>query len=352
MTLRLGARSGMVVAGTGSAFPSDLGVGEVLTNEDVYGAMLGPDALTELADHGWEFAHPRDVWGVERREWIGGASRLPGEADVSDLAARAVEVAVADAGLRVQDVDVLFAATSTPARISSALAAAVGKRLGITAPCLDMRAGGAGGLAAWLTAGRFLSDECPVAVVVAAETPSLFINPDDLAAALLYGDGAGALVLRNDPASGSGLLGAVLGHLSPPGQAFTIPGTLPPNTRELEAGRYQWQKPDDAYRAALADAWTSLCTDLREAFPGAVAAADYLVPYAVTAPQVRAAAAALGLDPAKTFERLARHGVLGCAGPLVGLDLLRREGGAVSGDVAALVAVAGGVSLAGMVWRL
>jgi 3-oxoacyl-[acyl-carrier-protein] synthase III len=354
MTMQMGARPGIAIAGTGTAFPSDLGVGAVLTNGDVYEALLGVDANAILAARGWRPDFARDEWGVDRREWIRNKEPDQGgtAADVTDLAARAAEVALLDGGIEAAEVDLLLAATSTPGRITSTLAAAVGRRLGVTAPCLDLRAGGAGGLAAWITAVRFLSDECTVALVVAAETPSLYLDPDDLATAVLYGDGAAALVLLGDARTGSGLRGAVLGRCDASGREFTVPGSLPPTPIELGDGRYRFQKPDGAYRDALDHAWKTLCGELRCSSPGLVDTVEHFLPYAVTRPQVKRAAAALGVASDRTFDTLARHGCVGCPGPIVGLDALRREGRAGTGQVVALAAVAGGISMTGILWQL
>jgi 3-oxoacyl-[acyl-carrier-protein] synthase III len=354
MTLRLGPQRGIALAGTGSAFPSDLGTGAVLTNADVYRILLGEKADGLLAARGWRADHPRDTWGVERREWIRAKpSDASNTADVGALATCAARRALDDAGSSADGVDLLIAATSTPARITSVLAAAIGHELGVTAPCLDVRAGGAGGLDAWLTAARFVSDACRTVLVIAAETASLYVRPDDLASALLYGDGAAGLVLKYAPGDTcAGLVGAVLGRTDAAGRPFTVPGSLPPTSEELGEGRYRFQRPDAAYQGAMAAAWAGLCEELRRSFPAAVDAADHFLPYAVTASQVGAAAAALGVGPERTFETLARHGCLGCPGPLVALDVLRRDGRAHVGHVVVLAAVAGGVSMTGMLWRM
>ena len=351
MTLRLSPMSGIQLMGTGSARPSDLGAGAVLDNDDVFRAVFGPDAEAELAARGWRSDHPREAWGVSRREWISGGAGVR-TADVSHLAARAAEQALEDAGIEPRDVDLFLAATSTPARITSTLASTLGKHFETTSPCIDVRAGGAGGLDAWLSAARFLSDDCPVALVVASETPSVFVDPDDLAGSFLYGDGASALVLRHVPGYDGGLVGAVLAHATAPGRAFTVPGSLPPDDAQVTSARYRWQSPDATYRDALASAWTSLCTGLREAFPDEISGVDHFLPYAVTSGQVTAATSALGTPPERTFETLADDGCLGCAGPLVSLDALRRDGQVEQGQTVALASVAGGVSMAGLIWRL
>ena len=189
-------------------------------------------------------------------------------------------------------------------------------------------------------------------LVVAAETPSLYLNREDLSTAVLFGDGAAALLLRSSPGSTSGLLGAVMERRDAPGRPFTVPGSLPPRVDELSAGRYRFQKPDASYREAIAESWDALCRELRSAFPEEVRRLDHFVPYAVTAPQVRSAAASLGVSREQTFDMLARYGCLGCAGTLASLDALRRQHRTRPGQIIALAAVAGGVSMAAMLWRL
>jgi 3-oxoacyl-[acyl-carrier-protein] synthase-3 len=351
VTRRFGPATGALVVGSATALPPDIDAGESLDNEQAYRRLLGGDAEATLATRGWRWSHPLDSWGVARRAWIVGEPEAAATA-IADLAAHAASQALVDAGIDADDVDIVFAATSTPPRISSALAAAVGKRLRISAPCLDLRAGGAGALSAWVAATRFLSPECTTAVVVAVEAPSLYIDRDDLAGALLYGDAAAAVVLRHEPDAPGGLVAAVLGRFDGPGRAFTVPGPLPPTVDDVEAGRYRFQVPDRTYRDALADSWRAVCTELRAAAVDAGVSVSHLVPYAVTSQQVRDAAAAIGLADSAVCHTLRDHGCIGCAGPLAGFDALRRGGRADAGDVVALAAVAGGVSAAGVLWRV
>jgi 3-oxoacyl-[acyl-carrier-protein] synthase-3 len=356
MSLRLAASAGVTIAGSGSAFPSDIGAGAVLSNHDVYRELLGPGADAELSARGLAPDHAREAWGVQRREWLRGAQReaLDASADVTALAAQAARKALEAAALDAGQIDLLIAATATPARITSTMASAIAKRIGCgeDTACFDVRSGGTGGLVAWLTATRYLSSACSTALVVAAETPSLYLDRRDLATALLFGDGAGALVLRFESGAEAGLLGAVMGHVHADGRAFTVPGPLPPQADALADGAYAFQRPDAVYREALAGAWSQVCHDLKQDFPAVVDSIAHFLPYAVTAPQVRRAADALGVSTQQTYETLAQHGCLGCAGPLVSLDALRRNGSASRDQTVALAAVGGGISIAGMLWRL
>lgn len=347
MSLRLGPRPGVRLRGTGAASPADLpgaGPGRVLTNAAVYERLLGPDFRAELDRRGWTVDHPERRHGIRTRQWVAGESS-------EDLAALAARRALDDAALAPAELDVLLVATSTPGRITRSAASAVGGALGLGCPCLDVRAGGSGGLYAWLDALGWLALGARTALVVAAETPSRYLDPADLATAVVYGDAAGALVLeRGDPGSGPppGLLGAVLGNALLPGRPFTVPGPLPP-----EVGpSYTFQRPDAPYAEGLAREWRATCRRLREAFPAPCEAVGSFVPYAVTRGQVEAAAGAFGAGDGRTVDELEERGCTGSAGPLAALHAARSRGRATAGETLALVSVAGGVAWVGMLWRM
>jgi 3-oxoacyl-[acyl-carrier-protein] synthase-3 len=228
------------------------------------------------------------------------------------------------------------------------LAGAVGRALGGDAPCLDVRAGGAAALYAWLVAARLLVADGASALVVAAEATSAWLDPRDSAHALLYGDGAGAVLLRRVPGD-AGLLGAVARNAAVGGRPFTVPGPLPPTAEALAAGAYRVQAPDAAYAAGLLGERERVLRELRAAHPAACASARALVSNAVTRAQAEHEAAAFGVEPAAVHTTLALHGALGCAAPLVALDELR--GAAPAAETFALTAVGGGVAAAALVWR-
>ena len=344
MSVKLCGVGGLVLRGSGVAFPET----PELENADVYASLLGEGYRELLTERGWSEEHPREAWGVERRRWS--AARATDASQ--ELAVRAARCALEDAGLESSSIDLLVLATSTPGRITSSLAAAVGERLGLRAACLDLRAGGTGGLQAWALASTLLAAGPRRALVIAAETPSQYLDPEDLASALLYGDGAAALVIERGEGHSSAMVGALLGTEPAGGRPFTVPGDLPPRAQDVEAGAFRFQGPDAEYRRELSDGWRRTCEGLREAFPRELESTRHFLPYAVTRAQVERAAAAVGIDAAHSKASLAAHGCTGCAGPLIALHELRALGALASGDFVASVAVAGGLCCCSILWRV
>ncbi len=347
----LAPRPGALIVGTGAATPASAGVGTEYDNDGIHRLLLGEAWRSTLAERGWDADNPERRWGVSRRSWID-SDDLDVSAGATTLAAAALTQALDEAAVGPDRVDLLLAATSTPTQVSKVQAAMIGKRLGIHGPCIDVRAGGAGAIDALLLGARMLGDDLSTVAVVSAETASLYVDRTDLSMSTLYADAAAAVVLRHEPHAGAGFAGGVLGRRDAPGRPFTIPGDLPPSATALADGAFRFQKPDATYGAALDDAWREACAGLADALPRAVAGASAFVPYAITRSQVEAATAALGTDPTRTVSTLADHGCVGCPSPLVGLDRARRTGVVGRGDVVATAAVAGGVTMASMLWTL
>ncbi|MEQ1504161.1 MAG: hypothetical protein ABMB14_18100, partial [Myxococcota bacterium] len=112
--IHLGPLSGQRIVGTGAAVPRDLD-------------PTCPELDTAAALAALGATHPdADRWGVDRRQWVA-LPEDPAAIDVEDLAVAAADRALRDAGI---DVELVIVATSTPNRISAALAARVARRLG------------------------------------------------------------------------------------------------------------------------------------------------------------------------------------------------------------------------------
>lgn len=172
------------ISGTGSCLPSD-----VVTNRDIsLAAGLTPEEIEKMT-------------GIKER-------RRAGRDEVtSDLATRAVLAALDSAGVEAKDVDLIILATTSPDMPFPATACIVQKNIGATkASAFDINASCSGFLYAFNIAEMFLKNgQGEIAIVVASEIKSRFVNPKDRDTAILFGDGAGAVVLRsrkNDPDKG------------------------------------------------------------------------------------------------------------------------------------------------------
>ena len=168
------------IAGTGSYLPP-----RRVSNEDL---------VTELAARGVETS---DQWIVER---TGIRARHFAAPDVpaSDLAVPAARAALEAAGLQPGDIDLIVVATSTPDMVFPSTAAIVQNKLGIAGcPVFDIQAVCSGFVYALTVADAMIANgTANKALVIGAEVFSRILNWDDRGTCVLFGDGAGAVVLE------------------------------------------------------------------------------------------------------------------------------------------------------------
>jgi 3-oxoacyl-[acyl-carrier-protein] synthase-3 len=215
---RLGTLRGIEIAATGSYLPST-----IVANADL--ASLGCDS----------------DWIVQRTGILERRRAAPHEA-TSDLALRAAQQCLDRAGVSAADVDLILVATITPDHASPSTACHLQKQLGCIAPAMDINAACAGFMYALVTAGQYIaSGATRCALVVGAEVMSRTINPADVKTYPLFGDGAGAVLLRPTEDKSKGLLSYTLGAEGCGGQLLCIPSggsRLPLTTQALASGEH------------------------------------------------------------------------------------------------------------------
>jgi 3-oxoacyl-[acyl-carrier-protein] synthase-3 len=147
-------------------------------------------------DHWAQRLDTSDEWivrrtGIRSRYWLNGKQTL------ADIAVDACEAALADAGRRGDEVDHVIVSTITPDRITPGLAPEVARRVGAReAGAVDVNAACAGFLYALDQAAALVeSGRARVVLVVGAEALSRIIDSGDRGTAVLFGDGAGAVVV-------------------------------------------------------------------------------------------------------------------------------------------------------------
>lgn len=176
--------AGGVITGWGGALPE-----EVLTNAD----------LERRLD-------TNDRWIVERtgirERRIGGTT--------SGLAVAAGSAAMATAGLSPSQIDLLLVSTNTPDQPVPAAAALVQDQMGLRCGVFDLNSGCSGFVYGLVAANGLLATGLERVLVVASDTVSRIVDPEDRSTAILFGDGAGAVVVEAVPGEGA-LLGWDLG---------------------------------------------------------------------------------------------------------------------------------------------
>jgi len=180
------------IAGTGAYLPE-----RVMENREF-------EAFLDTSDE-WI----RERTGIRRRH-IAAAGET-----TSDMAVAAAEAALASAGLAAGEIDLIVLATTTPDKVFPSTACLVQRRLGIrNSPAFDVHAACAGFVYALDVADRFIrTGGATSALVIGAETYSRIINWKDRTTCVLFGDGAGAVVLR-----ASEVPGVVCAHCHADGQ--------------------------------------------------------------------------------------------------------------------------------------
>lgn len=210
--------TGFEVAATGSYVPD-----MVVANDDL--AALGCDS----------------DWIVQRTGILERRRALANQA-TSDLALKAAHQCLDRAGATAADVDLIVVATITPDHASPSTACHLQQQLGCVAPAMDVNAACAGFMYAMVTAGQFVSNgTAQCALVVGAEVMSRTINPADVKTYPLFGDGAGAMLLRPSEDRSKGFVSYTLGAEGCGGQLLCIPSggsRLPLTPEALERGKH------------------------------------------------------------------------------------------------------------------
>ncbi|MCK0197734.1 ketoacyl-ACP synthase III [Ancylobacter sp. 6x-1] len=310
-----------VVRGIGSYLPA-----RTLTNAD----------LAQMVD-------TSDEWIVQRtgiRE-----RHIAAEGEVtSDLAIHAARAALADAGLSGDDIDLIVLATSTPDNTFPATAVTVQAGLGIThGAAFDLQAVCSGFVFALATADNFLkSGAYRRALVIGAETFSRILDWSDRTTCVLFGDGAGALVLEavpTDPAD-TGARGVLTSHLRSDGRhkhKLYVDGGVS-STRSTGYLRMEGR---EVFRHAV-----GMITDvIEDAFAATGVDAqslDWFVPHQANRRIIDASAAKLGIAPEKVVVTVDVHGNTSAASIPLALATAYADGRIKQGDMVLLEAMGGG----------
>ncbi|MET3352675.1 beta-ketoacyl-ACP synthase III [Xanthobacter autotrophicus] len=260
----------------------------------------------------------------------------------SHLALKAAERALADAGFAARDIDLIILATATPDQTFPATAVTVQAELGITrGAAFDIQAVCSGFVFGLATADAYLkSGAFERALVIGAETFSRILDWEDRGTCVLFGDGAGAMVLeavREDDAHGAGLLTS---HLRSDGRhrskLFVDGG--PSSTGTVGHLRMEGR---EVFKHAV-----GMITDVIEAAFAATgesaASIDWFVPHQANRRIIDASALKLGIAPEKVVTTVDQHGNTSAASIPLAFDLAVKDGRIKRGDLVLLEAMGGG----------
>ena len=289
-----------------------------------------------------------DEW-IRSRTGIRARRIAAPEVATSDLALAAASAALGDAGLAPSDLDLIIVATSTPDHPGSfpSTATVVQQRLGARqAAAFDMGAVCAGFAYALHVAAQMVrAGACRRVLVVGAETLSRIVNWDDRNTAVLFGDGAGAVVV-GEVAEG-GYLGGILGADGTGGPLLQVAagGSRTPLTASCLEARQNtiYQNGREVYKFAVSMMGEAAAQAV-ESVGLKTSDVDLFIPHQANIRIIEKAAERMGLPMEKVFVNLNKYGNTSAASIPLALDEAVKEGRVSKDALVVLVGFGAGLT--------
>ncbi len=319
-----------VVTGVGGYLPE-----RVVTNDDLA-----------------KFVDTNDEWIVERTG-IRQRHRAPDDQPVSELAVNAARKALAAAGRTPADVDLIVVATTTADLTFPAVATIVQRKLGCPIGiAFDVQAVCSGFVYAMAVADGFVArDRSKCALVIGAETMTRLMDWTDRGTCVLFGDGAGAVVLEPVAGEGTivdrGLLGFALRADGTKQDMLYVDGG--PSTNG-QVGKLRMQG-NQVFRHAvvnISEAVTAAAADAGIE----VSSVDWFIPHQANIRILEGVARRLGIDEKKVITTLSEHANTSAASIPLALDQAINDGRIKPGHLLLLEAMGGGFTWGACVVRL
>ena len=272
----------------------------------------------------------------------------------SDLAAGAARNALESGGLSAKDLDCLMLATSSPDRFQPATATRVQQLIGASKSfAFDINSVCSGAIYAFCVAESLIaSGMCRNAMVVAAETYSRFLNPNDFATYPYFGDGAGAVLLTQSSGEGS-VLGTVLGADGGGCDVIQVPGggSMKPLAVCGPSDLYFRMRGKEVYQFAVTKGTQAIEEVLNRA--GVLKeSVKCVVAHQANVNIIAELSKRSGIPIEKFFVNLDKYGNTAAASVLIALAEVLETGTARTGDYVLLVAFGGGLSWGAMLVRI
>jgi 3-oxoacyl-[acyl-carrier-protein] synthase-3 len=318
------------VTGVGSFLPE-----QVVTNAD----------LAKIVD-------TSDEW-IQERTGIRQRHRARDDQPTSDLAVEAAKKALIDAGRTAAEVDMIIVATTTPDMTFPSVASIVQRKLGApTCIAFDVQAVCSGFVYALSVADGFVArglSKC--ALVIGAEEMTRLMDWSDRSTCVLFGDGAGAVVVEPREGQGTkedhGLLGFALRCDGTKTDLLYVDGG-PATTGTVGHLRMAGNQVFRHAVVNIAEAITACCA----AASIEIADVDWFVPHQANQRIIKGVGDRLGLDENKVISTVAMHANTSAASIPLALDAAIHDGRIKRGDLVLLEAMGGGLTWGACAFRL
>jgi len=322
-----------ILTGTGSYLPE-----KRLTNDD----------LAKMVDTNDEWIIQRT--GIKERRIV-----AEGESTAS-LGTAAARRAVESSCVDPRDIGAIICATITPEMVFPSTACFIGAELGlIGAAAFDLSAACSGFIYALTTGASLIkAGQSKAVLVIGAETLSRIVNYKDRASCILFGDGAGAVVLQRSEEQGRGLIYSQLHADGRGGDVMKcIPGSRFPICEEMIARdeHFMQIRGREVYKFAVSK-FEELIEEAMRACELTADQVTLIVPHQVNMRIIDSALEKLGMPKEKAFVNIDKYGNTSAASIPIALDEAWRGGKVKKGDVLIFVAFGGGLTWANAVVRV
>ena len=325
-------KSGRTVSiiGTGSYVPE-----RILTNRDL-------EKIVETSDE----------W-IRTRTGIGERRIAAPEEATSDMATNAALAAMSQAGVSAEQIDLIIVATVTPDMFFPATACWVQKKLGaIRAACFDVSAACSGFIYAMEIAQQFISNHVyNTVLIIGADKLSSIVDWSDRNTCVLFGDGAGAAILRNRGASH----GVIATHMGSDGE-FTDILFMPGGGSRCPITSANVDQKLNTIKMLGKETYKQAVTAMSDAADRALESAGLkyediacVIPHQANMRIIEAIAHRMGLPVDKFYVNLEKYGNTSAAAVAIALDEAHRNGRFKIGDYILLVVFGGGLTWASSV---
>ena len=314
------------IAGTGSYLPA-----KILTNKDL-------ETSVETSDE-WIFSRT----GIRQRHIAAG------DEFASDLALVASRRALEAAGVAAGDLSLIIVATTTPDMVFPSTACILQAKLGAkNCPAFDLQAVCSGFVYALATADQFMrSGQYQNILVVGAEVYSRILDWEDRTTCVLFGDGAGAVVLQR-----SDTPGILSSHLHADGShagILSVPGSV---SGGKVSGRPLLQMEGNAVFKFAVRVLGEVAEEALAFNHLEKSALDWLIPHQANIRIIQATAKKLGLPLEKVITTVDRHANTSAASVPLALDVAVRDGRIRAGQLVMLEGVGGGFTWGAVLVRM
>jgi len=316
------------IAGTGRYLPE-----RIMTNAD----------LEKMVDTSDEWIRTRT--GVERRH-VAGEDEL-----TSDLCVEAAKNAFESAGITAEDIDLIVVGTTSPDLIFPNIATIIQEKLGIHGcPAMALEAACTGFIYALTTADKFVRlGDSKCALVIGAEIITKLIDWTDRTTCVLFGDGAGAVIL--EPSEEQGIISTHLGADGKYRDLLYYPVGVSKDLAKAGVGDSRIiMQGNDVFKVAV-KTLGKVATETLEANNISQDDLDWLIPHQANLRIIQATAKRLGLPMEKVIVTVQDHGNTSAASVPLALDVSVRDGRVKRGQLVLMEAFGGGFTWGSVLMR-